>query len=264
MHLTILFLLLGNPALAIYKNNVAIGQQYDTSEGSKLQVNGDISLTNRANRININGHKGILKHWTNDTQICANDGTIYLRPKGDENTTNQVMVNNDGSITASNLKGASTQVLDYGDTTRKISIGYAGDGLTYSTVTHIAGYTDYGSKIKDINKTELQKWLRPTSLYDNSSGTTGTVTLSETAANFSYIELFLTKDSSSGIWNVRVQSPNGKNVQVGTTYNHGSGTQSIGKKVTISGTSITQGEERYVNISSGTTGSVKMLESKKQ
>lgn len=38
MHLTILFLLLGNPALAIYKNNVAIGQQYDTSEGSKLQV----------------------------------------------------------------------------------------------------------------------------------------------------------------------------------------------------------------------------------
>ena len=35
----------GNPALAIYKNNVAIGQQYNTSEGSKFQVNGDISLT---------------------------------------------------------------------------------------------------------------------------------------------------------------------------------------------------------------------------
>ena len=51
----------GNPALAIYKNNVAIGQQYNTSEGSKFQVNGDISLTNRANGININGHKGILK-----------------------------------------------------------------------------------------------------------------------------------------------------------------------------------------------------------
>jgi len=61
----------GNPALAIYKNNVAIGQQYNTSEGSKFQVNGDISLTNRANGININGHKGILRHWTNDSQMCA-------------------------------------------------------------------------------------------------------------------------------------------------------------------------------------------------
>ena len=35
----------GNPALAIYKNNVAIGQQYNTSEGSKLQVNGKINAT---------------------------------------------------------------------------------------------------------------------------------------------------------------------------------------------------------------------------
>lgn len=35
----------GNPALAIYKNNVAIGQKYDTSEDSKLQVNGKINAT---------------------------------------------------------------------------------------------------------------------------------------------------------------------------------------------------------------------------
>lgn len=35
----------GNPALAIYKNSVAIGQQYNTSEGSKLQVNGKINAT---------------------------------------------------------------------------------------------------------------------------------------------------------------------------------------------------------------------------
>lgn len=41
----------GTPAMAIYKNNVAIGQRYDTSDDSKLQVNGktrikgDLSVT---------------------------------------------------------------------------------------------------------------------------------------------------------------------------------------------------------------------------
>ncbi len=35
----------GNPAIAVYKNNIAIGQKYDTNEGSKLQVNGKINAT---------------------------------------------------------------------------------------------------------------------------------------------------------------------------------------------------------------------------
>lgn len=35
----------GNPALAVYKNKVAIGQGYDTSVGGALQVNGDTHLT---------------------------------------------------------------------------------------------------------------------------------------------------------------------------------------------------------------------------
>ena len=247
----------GNPALAIYKNNVAIGQQYNTSEGSKFQVNGDISLTNRANGININGHKGILRHWTNDSQMCANNGTIYLRPKGDENTTNQVMINNDGSITASKLNGATTQVVDYGDTNRKISIGYATAGLTSSTVTHIAGYTDNGTKIKDINKTELQKWLRPTSLYDNSSGTTGTVTLSETAANFSYLEIFYGKSEGNPIYrnSVKVNAPNGKITNLLIAYNiySGSMSQLQSKCVSISGTSVanTSNTTGYVNLYNG-------------
>lgn len=34
----------GTPAIAIYKDNVAIGQKYDTSKGGKLQVNGSIVM----------------------------------------------------------------------------------------------------------------------------------------------------------------------------------------------------------------------------
>lgn len=47
---------------------------------------------------------------------------------------------------------------DYaGDIT--IQVGYATDGLTTDNLTHIAGYTDKGTKIKDVSKSVLQSWL---------------------------------------------------------------------------------------------------------
>ena len=39
----------GTPAIAIYKDNVAIGQKYDTTKGGKLQVAGDIKTTGDIN-----------------------------------------------------------------------------------------------------------------------------------------------------------------------------------------------------------------------
>ena len=56
--------------------------------------------------------------------------------------------------------------------------------------------------------------LKPTNLYNNSTGTTGTVTLSQSAANFTYLEIFY-KDSTTthnrGAYHyVRVYNPNGK------------------------------------------------------
>lgn len=50
-------------------------------------------------------------------------------------------------------------VIDYNNSGNVIKIGYAGDGLTTSNLTHIAGYTDNGTKIKDVSKTVLQSWL---------------------------------------------------------------------------------------------------------
>lgn len=102
---------------------------------------------------------------------------------------------------------------------------------------------------------------KPSVLYDSTSGTTGTVTLSSSAANFSYLEIFLYKDNTSGWWSVKVPSPNGKVVQVGTTYYtnaSGVGLQVIGKTVTISGTSITAGTEFYMNFNDS-TGAVKAI-----
>lgn len=46
-----------------------------------------------------------------------------------------------------------------------IEIGYASAGLTTSNLTHIAGYTDNGTKIKDVSKDVLKSWLGVTNPY---------------------------------------------------------------------------------------------------
>lgn len=50
-------------------------------------------------------------------------------------------------------------VIDYNDKNKAIRIGFAGDGLTTSNLNYIAGYTDNGTKIKDVNKDVLKSWL---------------------------------------------------------------------------------------------------------
>lgn len=57
------------------------------------------------------------------------------------------------------LDGYSNGVTDYGDSAKKIQIGFAGAGLNTSNLSHIAGYTDNGTKIKDVSKSVLQSWL---------------------------------------------------------------------------------------------------------
>lgn len=50
-------------------------------------------------------------------------------------------------------------VTDYNNSGHVIKIGYAGDGLNTSNLTHIAGYTDNGTKIKNVSKSVMQSWL---------------------------------------------------------------------------------------------------------
>ena len=58
----------GTPAIAIYKDNVAIGQKYDTDIGGKLQVNGDTNIdgelqtngdTNIDGKLQVNGDTNV-------------------------------------------------------------------------------------------------------------------------------------------------------------------------------------------------------------
>lgn len=101
--------------------------------------------------------------------------------------------------------------------------------------------------------------LKPTQLYNNATGTNGTVTLSQTAANFTYLEIFFYRTSWNYYNSTRVYSPNGKIANLVTIsrsptssnyFNLGS------KNVTISGTSITVKEETSTNVVNGGSTSV--------
>lgn len=63
----------------------------------------------------------------------------------------------------------ATGVTDYKDASRTIQVGYAGDGLNTLNLTHIAGYTDNGTKIKDVNKPVMQSWLGVTTIISQTS-----------------------------------------------------------------------------------------------
>ena len=58
---------------------------------------------------------------------------------------------------SANKASIATAVQDYGTSDyREIKIGYNGPGLTSSTITHAVGFTDGGTKIKDISKDEFR------------------------------------------------------------------------------------------------------------
>lgn len=50
-------------------------------------------------------------------------------------------------------------VVDYGNTSSTIQIGYGGAGATTSNLSHIAGYLSGGKQIKDVSKDVLKSWL---------------------------------------------------------------------------------------------------------
>lgn len=95
--------------------------------------------------------------------------------------------------------------------------------------------------------------LAPVNLYNNSTGTNGTVTLSQSAANFSWIEIFY-RDYDNHYNSVKVYAPNGKKAWLSGGYidsGHTNGNEKYAT-VSISGTSITKTNYAQVPMAGGT------------
>lgn len=86
-------------------------------------------------------------------------------------------------------------------------------------------------------------------LYNSSSGTTSTVTLSDSSANYNYIEIYF-KNGDNIYSSTKVYAPNGKTASLNiNTYNTSvSRYQFFFQNVTFSGASINRSQDYYVDI----------------
>ena len=107
-------------------------------------------------------------------------------------------------------------------------------------------------------------------LYDgvNAGGTLEDITLSDSVANYKYVEIFATKDNESGIWSAKAPSPQGRTVNVGTQYySPNTAVQILCKNVVLQDNKLIHGTEYYINfafnigsmISRGEQKTVKIL-----
>lgn len=291
----------GTPAMAIYKNNVAIGQRYDTSDGSKLQVNGTVKAPtfdgNATSATNLNG--GILRSLRSflftlnainasgrfyklaKIPATADNNAIQLNIRGSlghwstGKATIDLQISNRTNLQVfGNFYGASAaldaqRIVIYQETDGSHSV-YLYNATTYTgpnTLEITWGgfniyptiYTDYsytttptGKNVFSSTANAIGRIQRMSVLYDNSTGTTGTVTLSESAANFSYLEIAYTKNGqiySTG----KIPSPNQKKIylQIGQWFGSANSVQMGYEACTVSGTSITRGTYYFMNTSTG-------------
>ena len=91
-------------------------------------------------------------------------------------------------------------------------------------------------------------------LYDNTTGTTGIVTLNDSSANYTYIEIFYCSNQNTDYKSEKVYNPNGKSVRLQIININGTN-QIIAirsKRIVISGNKITNDQIGYTEI--GMTG----------
>lgn len=143
-----------------------------------------------------------------------------------------------------------------------------GHGTHYYNIypNETANTTEYSLYIPNKNGTIA---LEPVELYANGDGTTDTVTLSETCANFTYLDIYYysvpTQSTSAKRYgHTRVAYANGKTVSLTNTVYWSNTLEITHRSISISGTSITnnsneQAQFRFTNGSSPTRSSTSSL-----
>lgn len=116
------------------------------------------------------------------------------------------LTNDSGYITASasitgNAGSANKAVgvVDYGDGSSIIKIGYAGEGLNASQVTHIAGYYGSNRYIKDVSKEVLRTWLGINNV-DNTADANKSVKYATSAGNADTVDGYHASYNSNTPW----------------------------------------------------------------
>lgn len=154
---------------------------------------------------------------TVENNIVANG---FIQAKGSLSTTNSIL-----------------QVTNNGNTA-----SFGSQNASYCHIYNSANIPFYFNRDIQVNG---RKVMTMTVLYDNSSGSNGTITLTETSANFNYLEIHC-KSNDGVFFCQKVQAPNGKQVSLNMVFSTESATAYLKNRlIQISGTTISNYGSRY-------------------
>lgn len=229
--------------------HMSIGKIYDTNEGGMLQVGGDTFVDGSLRAGSASG----ARVGVGNGSIEIYNTTPYIDFHFGNSTadyTSRIIETASGtlSINGKVLKDSGTRGIF--NLTSKSHTNYNTNQDYVPTVRTLSYWNGAHNSNNTSNLTYAHQGViqcKPISLYDNSSGAKGTVTLSQTAANFNYLEIFYGKGGERT--SVKVSSPNGKAVRLvcGEYVSSASVIQMVYAVATISGTSITKSLTYYAN-----------------
>ena len=122
-----------------------------TSEGNAKTSEGNAKASENEARQLVEAAKKVV---STDKTLTIDGAPADAKTVGDKFNS----IKYAGSASAGGDATRALAVKDYAGS-QTIEIGYASEGLTTSNLTHIAGYTDNGTKIKDVSKDVLKRWL---------------------------------------------------------------------------------------------------------
>lgn len=210
----------------INNKNVAIGQKYDASKGGKLQVNGDTYIHKNSGITSYKSQRtdtgtsiwfgvgnsgvqhGVYSEKLNKWIVYADDSNCYLNGEAEKvkinnrDTTNTwIPIISSGKLnyTTRYMPNAVTHSQYNTEQDRLVT-------LNFMSFWNGAYSANGGSNLQYCYQGTIQ--AKPKTLYDNSSGSNGTITLNESAANFSYLEIHYFSDLNNDYGSVKIGNPN--------------------------------------------------------
>ena len=225
------------------------------------QTNATVSYTDtqnpRINFLNADGTQAVSLVFTDHDSYIAPYG-LTLIGNGQSTTNNGAYLKVEGNIQSSTmtattftgaLSGNSTNVTQKKSLTGKSHSNYGTNNGYIPDMSFIAFWNGAYNSSNNSNLTYAHQGTiqcKPTNLYNNTSGSTGTITMSQSVANFSYIEIYYKNDDNRFGGPLKVYSPNGRTISIISTSmdsDGGAAGTKINFKVkdmTISGTTITK------------------------
>ena len=142
-------------------NRVYTDNYHPSADNATKATSADYLNFTAGNEINFTGTPGNNTVYIGYRNSSINE-YIFCNGNGSGGQAIVRAASFNGKATSAGTADSATTsngVKDYNDGNRTIKIGFAGSGLNTSNLSHIAGYTENGTKIKDVSKEVLTSWI---------------------------------------------------------------------------------------------------------